>query len=371
MRKAWKKFGFTLVELAISLAVLGLLISVALAPMRERMREADIRDTRDLLLDARNAVVGYAAVNATESRELLRFSGTKMIPQGRPFLPCPDIDGDGWEDRTPLGAGEPVNAPGVSTAHGVCVQYKGLLPWRTISGPESDKWGTHLTYRVDPHFSHRGLGFDYSTSADSASLFGLLEGGVAGANYPPRSALLNGRDIPSVICIHHGCMLAARDAATPVLDDLRNIKIGFLVTANALTVGRKTFRQWDSQGGPAFVILSHGRNRHGGVSADSGRCYPMGHEDDLHELQNAFYHPTHPLADVIAGRGCYTRSPVPTAGPGASLDESVFVDRPPAVGFVDDARHMDDIVLWMSANELARELTDAGALPARELEFLR
>ena len=51
--------------------------------------------------------------------------------------------------------------------NGECERNKGLLPWRTIGGPEADKWGTHLTYRVDPNFSHGALGFDQRTRAES------------------------------------------------------------------------------------------------------------------------------------------------------------------------------------------------------------
>ena len=188
-----------------------------------------------------------------------------------------------------------------------------------------------------------------------------------------------------MVCLRHDCLTAARGGgAAPslaeILEFMAEIKIGVPVVPVAvatMSFDRRDYDRWDIADGAVFVILSHGRNRLGGVSSETGACVPMDDEDDLHELQNAFYatpsppQTPHPLADPLGDVECYTRLVVPPhPSEGSSLDESVFVDRPPAVGHVDDARTMDDILIWLSADELARKLAEAEVFPAPELEFL-
>ena len=394
-----KPRGFTLVELAIAMAILGLLISVALAPMRERLRAADLRETRQTLAEAGEAVVAYAIRYRTERLDLTNFPAANKLIAGRPYLPCPDVDGDGLEDRHEI-INRRVNALTLSAGDGACMRNKGLLPWRTIGGPQSDKWGTHFTYRVDPNFSHRALGFDLQTRAETMDTLGYLEGRRGeGGRYPKRDTdeltgapLSGGAHSPAVICVVHDCMLNAPDKIAlgyTVADNdldlgtfLADLKIGLVVTAEALRLSpQKVFERGDIVDAPAFVILSHGQNQLGGVRVDSDpsdspgnvkQCVEMDDRvDDPHELQNAYYHFTagdlHPFADPTNNTNCYTRATLP---PNSPLSEAVFVDRPPAAGLVGDARNMDDVVWWMSPSELSRRLMTAGALPSEELGFL-
>ena len=384
------KRGFTLVELAIAMVVLGLLVSVALGPMRERLRNADIRETNETLVAASEAVVAYAIRHNTSGRLVLQGfnNGSPTIPVGRPYLPCPDTDGDGVEDRKdiPITLNE-LEAANITGApdNGECERNKGMLPWRTIGGPESDKWGTHLSYRVDPNFSHAGLGFDQRTRAETMDSLEFIQRGGSPLEYEKRGVV----DAPSVICLTHDCMVGAAAKIAlgytqPTGDEdrgtfLADLKIG-LVVIDPLGTPTKKFESGDIMDAPAFVILSHGRNQFGGVLADSDpggppdnvkRCVPMDDDDDPHELQNAFYYfdaaDPHPLANPVNGSECYTRMVLPPLSP---LSEAVFVDRPPAAGFADGARTMDDIVTWMSPNRLSRRLMEAGVFPADELEFL-
>ena len=388
------KRGFTLVELAIAMVVLGLLVSVALGPMRERLRNADIRETNETLVAASEAVVAYAIRHSTSGRvNLGQFNGRNWpIHAGRPYLPCPDTDGDGVEDRKviPISEDEIPAAEIGEEERGGCDRNKGMLPWRTIGGPASDKWGTHLTYRVDPNFSHGALGFDQRTRAESMDTLMAIQGGGLGGfgdKYPKRGVV----DAPSVVCLTHDCMVGAAakialDYTQPTGDEdlgtfLADLKIGLVVIPEELEASpTKIFERAEFMDAPAFVILSHGRNQFGGVLADSDpggppgnvkRCVPMDDDDDPHELQNAFYYfdaaDPHPLANPVNGSECYTRMVLPPLSP---LSEAVFVDRPPAAGFADGARTMDDIVTWMSPNRLSRRLMEAGVFPADELEFL-
>ena len=362
--------GFTLVELAITTAIIGLLVGTALGPARQSLREDDIRATREDMQKVQGALLAYVSRNRTTKRELTGFASPQVIPAGRPYFPCPDVDGDGLEDR--------LGVPGYTlqddqlSAAGACARNKGLLPWRTIgASPSTDNWGNFFTYRVDPNFSHSGLGFGPETRAETADTFATLEEEPPIAAYEKREAV----DAPSIVCLRHDCLTAATalgvaPSEAQILGALAEVKIGLLITAN-IEIRKRDNSIWDVSDGAVFVLLSHGRNGLGGVSADSGQCAPMNDDDDLHELQNAFYATTTAPHPLIA-RGCYTRLVVPAhPAAGSSLNESVFVDRPvAAAGQIDGARTMDDITTWMSADELARYLTKAEVFPAPELGFL-
>src|SRR5688572_19678459 len=73
--------GFSLVELAITLAIVAVLTTAVLVPLVTQVREANVRTTNRILADARDALLGFAALN------------------GR--LPCPAVAGatgtEAWE----------------------------------------------------------------------------------------------------------------------------------------------------------------------------------------------------------------------------------------------------------------------------------
>ena len=159
--------GYTIVEMAIALAVLGLLFAGALYPWQNRVESDQRREVESLLDSARLAVVAYAARNRTRAASFRPQGGgaTDQIPAGRPYLPCPDITGDGVEDRASLGevsrfgnfrnpfVRRDIVGSGVTVGIGACLRHKGMLPWATLGVAENDVWGGRFTYRVDPAFS--------------------------------------------------------------------------------------------------------------------------------------------------------------------------------------------------------------------------
>lgn len=113
--------GFSLIELAIGLVIVALTVSGLLALTVTQSATQKECDTERLLAQARQALLGFAAIN------------------GR--LPCPaqpalasGAPGAGQErPPTPAGcSGGPV----------------GVLPWATLGLPELDAWGRRFTYRV-------------------------------------------------------------------------------------------------------------------------------------------------------------------------------------------------------------------------------
>ena len=352
--------GYTIVEMAIALSVLGLLFAGALYPWQNRVESEQRHEVEGLLDSARLAVVAYAARNRTRAASFQpQVNGViDQIPAGRPYLPCPDIDGDGVEDRARIDEvsdfgnfGNPFEREhivGTTTRDGigVCLRHKGMLPWATLGVAENDVWGGRFTYRIDPAFSSALLGFDETTRADVYDFRDLCPIGSgevrfsrrgSGGCSTPRANL----PMPALIC----------DAVPCEDSDSPNILIGLVATAS-VNIFPSAYKRGDIIDGAVFVILSHGPNgrgafnRHGAVSCNA---FP----DDAGEQINANAR----LLDAT--------DPDPNDSCDlANDDEYFFVSHPPTRGGAVD---FDDIVIWASANEIIGQMAALGVMPITAL----
>jgi len=129
-----RKLGFTLIEMAIVLVIIGLLLTGLLGPLGVQRDVRDYAETRAVLSDYKEALIGYA------------------LSQTPPYLPCPDVlGGDGLEE---LRVG------------GVCPINVGEVPWATLGLAEADSWNSTYLYRVTPAFSS-SAGLTLSTTGDN------------------------------------------------------------------------------------------------------------------------------------------------------------------------------------------------------------
>lgn len=154
--------GFTLVEMAIVLMIMGLLLGGGLAVLSAQIDQQKIKDTNLMLHDAREALIGFAT-NANN---------------GTPHLPCPDsVGNDGVEDRTPAGA---------------CAASRGNLPWVTLGlQPDTDPWGNRLRYVVTPAFANSTTGM---TLSSAGTLTVRNAGGTALATAIPAAIISYGKN---------------------------------------------------------------------------------------------------------------------------------------------------------------------------------
>lgn len=125
--------GFSLIEMAIVLVVLGLILGGMLLPLSTQMEKQDRDETQRTLDDVQDALLGYAMTN------------------GR--LPCPDVDGDG-----------------ISDIAGTCSNVQGNLPWVDLGAGKEDAWGQIFTYRVTGSFADTTDGTGCSTPTPGISL---------------------------------------------------------------------------------------------------------------------------------------------------------------------------------------------------------
>ena len=177
--------GFTLVEAALVLVVFLMIASTAAWNLSGRINLDQERDTAEYLHSVHEAIIDYAIENRTLGAFVVYRGGGPRhgsihAPSGRPYLPCPDVDGDGLEDRLEVGTTHfsatitvSVNDAGsapfvaITKSERSCVDSKGVLPWRTLNVQPADIWGQHYTYWVDGNFSNGVFGFDQTTKANA------------------------------------------------------------------------------------------------------------------------------------------------------------------------------------------------------------
>lgn len=117
------KFGFTLVEMAIVLVIVGLLISAFLTPLAAQLELSRNAEVRRDLSEIKEALLGFAVINAR--------------------LPCPDADGNGTDDGC-------LNTNTTASSGG-------NVPWITLNTKQLDPWGRRYQYRVNNAFSNTFL----------------------------------------------------------------------------------------------------------------------------------------------------------------------------------------------------------------------
>lgn len=117
--------GFSLIEMAVVLLIMGLLVAGLIGPIDTQFEARDRQQTLTGMERALDALYGFA------------------VTRGR--LPCPDTDGDGEPDPA-------FNAADINSAQ--CTNVEGFLPWAALGITQGDAWGNRVRYRVSaPSFT--------------------------------------------------------------------------------------------------------------------------------------------------------------------------------------------------------------------------
>lgn len=171
-----KQYGFTLVEMAIVLAIIALLLGGLLPTLSAQRESQHISEMRKQMDEIQQALIGYAII------------------KGR--LPCP---ADGTIPTVPgvaNGAGEEKPTCGTG-ANG------GVLPWVTLGVSETDAWGRRLTYRVTPEFADTTDGDGSSCTVTTGVSFQVCSEGNLSVWSDVAKTTKVASEIP-VIIISHG-----------------------------------------------------------------------------------------------------------------------------------------------------------------------
>jgi prepilin-type N-terminal cleavage/methylation domain-containing protein len=132
--------GFSLIEMAVVLVIVGLLLSGMLTGMNALRTGQKEDGTRRDLDDIREALITFAILNRR--------------------LPCPAAPATA---NTVAGAGLE-RAP---IAGGCTGGPAGVLPWATLGLPETDAWGRRYSYRVTPAFSRTAPAITLASVGDN------------------------------------------------------------------------------------------------------------------------------------------------------------------------------------------------------------
>ena len=432
--------GYNLVEVAIILAVLGLLIGATLVPVGRLDTSNAYRSEEAAMQAQQDAILGYAMKNRTQQWEVVvlyddntathTLSQTVFLPAGRPYLPCPDVDGDGYEDRVgdlasdqghfplgdaglrqyevPLGRnrfilhrGLTLTTTAASTAEnpmlrqGNCVVTRGILPWKTLGVPETDSWGNRYTYQVDDILSNALVGFNQDSIIDSFDPRKPITLNTATGQWE-----YDRRDVMTTLGIVRGegssaITLSYTNNRMPLLICDSELTAQCLsrntVQAMALAAGKRTtvayegsrrqYQAGDVVEGAAYAIISHGENGHGAVARDRSalrtmRCRPPVLDSDrvvtgARSLGDAYETEiiNFPFApNVLPNNQRYCRA-VETESGGHPVDGNFIMAGP--------HRHkrsevfFDDVVVWGMREDLSRLLSAAQVLPAPDLPIFR
>ena len=127
--------GFTLVEMAIVLVIVGFLLSGGGTILSSQLEMRRVQETNALLSEVREALIGFAIANG-------------RLPCPAPATTATGSVGAGLEEATGIGS-----ALACTNAKGV-----GVVPWATLGVSEVDSWGRRFTYRVTLEFARGATG---------------------------------------------------------------------------------------------------------------------------------------------------------------------------------------------------------------------
>ena len=139
--------GFTLVELAIVMMIVGLLMGGGLISISQYIKVQRTKETRQKIDQVMNVLSAYI--------------------QAHYRLPCPADPGavaarQGWEIDNGGVAGQPGKCltphgnPGTITSNTMYMETEGIVPWKELGIPQNavvDAWGNYLTYKPAPNLT--------------------------------------------------------------------------------------------------------------------------------------------------------------------------------------------------------------------------
>lgn len=123
--------GFTLIEIAIVLVIVGLLLGGLLMPLSMQVEVQHRNETEKSMEQIKEALIGFALVN------------------GR--LPCP-ADPNISTGTVNAGVAR-ATPPGAGPACTLAGNEYGVVPWVTLGVSEVDAWGRRFTYRVTTSYA--------------------------------------------------------------------------------------------------------------------------------------------------------------------------------------------------------------------------
>lgn len=135
-----KQQGFSLIELAIVLGILGLVFAGGLTGISSFQHSSNTKESQNNLAFIKKQALNFGVINK--------------------FLPCPDTDGDGFENRT--------TQTGTLGSVERCTANVGGVPYLDLGLQETDAndgWGNAIRYAVNTDTTNANLICDKTSAA--------------------------------------------------------------------------------------------------------------------------------------------------------------------------------------------------------------
>lgn len=176
-----KQTGFSLLEMALALLLVGILIQSSLSILSQNQQRQTYKKTEQQLQTIKQALLSYIQINQ--------------------FLPCPDTNRNGRENRE---------------ADGQCSAHQGAFPYLEFGGiGQQDEFGNAFFYAINTHSTSNTSANNLRLACRSASVF-ANSGSITNEFYQcPED--LNMHCLSSQCNSHCGsaCTLEERERAVP------------------------------------------------------------------------------------------------------------------------------------------------------------
>lgn len=192
-----KSAGFTLVEMAMVLAIISLLLVGLLPTITGQIEQQRVEQTRKQLEDIRQALIGFAVINGR-----LPCPAQASIATGTAHAGEEAISGNYCSctsTSSTIAQFSPTNNCSQSSITGV-------LPWATLGLPETDAWNNRFTYRVSSVYADMIAANTYGTGCTpgtnlTTSSFAICSPGTPDI-FDAASGNLVYENVPAVVVSH-------------------------------------------------------------------------------------------------------------------------------------------------------------------------
>jgi len=174
--------GFTLVEMAIVLAIVALLLGSLLPTISSQIEQQHRNETRKQMNEIKEALIGFATING---RLPCPANGTIATGQANAGL------------EATTGSGSAMTCTSVTSS-----AAWGVLPWATLGVSETDSWGRRFTYRVTAAFADGADGTGCAGNITVGVSFQLCSAGNLNVLSAATGGINIAGGIPTVIVSH-------------------------------------------------------------------------------------------------------------------------------------------------------------------------
>jgi prepilin-type N-terminal cleavage/methylation domain-containing protein len=197
-----RSFGFTLVEMAMVLLIIGLILGGLLPTISTQQEQQRINETRKELSEIQQALIGFAVINGR-----LPCPAQASLASDQPNAGMETSKGNTCGCLSASGSNDTVANAGASNVACTNTSVTGVIPWVTLGIRETDAWDHRFTYRVATRFADQiAAGTTDCAPALStpplASSFALCSPGVPDVVSAASGGVAVATDVPGIVVSH-------------------------------------------------------------------------------------------------------------------------------------------------------------------------